>query len=599
MLDTLYFSRMLFQKQGLSFWAIALLLSSISFCEAAPPNVLIVLTDDQGWGDLTIHGNRNLSTPHLDSIAKQGASFRNYYVCQVCAPTRAEFLTGRYHPRTGVSGVSRGEERINADETTLADIFKSAGYATGAFGKWHNGTQSPLHPNDRGFDEYYGFTSGHWGHYFSPPLDHNGKIVRGDGFVVDDFTNHAIDFMKSNRDRPFLCYVPLNTPHAPMMITDDFYEKFRKLEPQMRHGDPAREDLEMTRAALAMVENIDWNVGRLLATLDELSIADDTVVVYFSDNGPNSYRWNGGMKGKKGSLDEGGLRSPLFVRWPGKIRSGIQIEQIAGAIDLLPTLMEIAQLKQDLKKRLDGRSLLPLLVGSKADWKPRELFSIRRGAVSVRSQNFRLDSQGKLFDIVTDRGQKNDVSVRYPQVTSKLKYLAKQHQQEMEAEFAKNRERPFPVGFGQSTMLPARDGIEHGNISRSVKSPNNSFFTNWKDAGDSITWDVDVANAGDYEVIVRYTCAAGDVGVRVRLTREAAGKATHSTAADVLQAFDPPLYDKSKERVKKSHYFVKDFHPLSLGTLHLPAGCCTFRLSADEIPGRSAIDVHSIQLVRR
>ena len=168
MLDTLYFSRMLFQKQCLGLWAIALLLSSISFCEAAPPNVLIVLTDDQGWGDLTIHGNRNLSTPHLDSIAKQGASFRNYYVCQVCAPTRAEFLTGRYHPRTGVSGVSRGEERINADETTLADIFKSAGYATGAFGKWHNGTQSPLHPNDRGFDEYYGFTSGHWGHYFSP-----------------------------------------------------------------------------------------------------------------------------------------------------------------------------------------------------------------------------------------------------------------------------------------------------------------------------------------------------------------------------------------------------------------------------------------------
>ena len=177
------------------------------------------------------------------------------------------------------------------------------------------------------------------------------------------------------------------------------------------------------------------------------------------------------------------LRSPLFGGGL-KIRSGIQIEQIAGAIDL--TLMEIAQLKQDLKKRLDGRSLLPLLVGSKADWKPRELFSIRRGAVSVRSQNFRLDSQGKLFDIVTDRGQKNDVSVRYPQVTSKLKYLAKQHHQEMEAEFAKNRERPFSVGFGQSTMLPARDGIEHGNISRSVKSPNNSFFTNWKDAGDSI-----------------------------------------------------------------------------------------------------------------
>ncbi len=161
-----------------------------------------------------------------------------FYVCQVCAPTRAEFLTGRYYPRTGVSGVSRGQERLNADETTIADLFKAAGYRTGAFGKWHNGTQPPYHPNDRGFDEYYGFTSGHWGHYFSPPLDHNGRKVRGDGFIVDDFTDHAIDFVKANKDHPFFCYLPLNTPHSPMMVPDAYYQKFAGVDPQMRHRDP-------------------------------------------------------------------------------------------------------------------------------------------------------------------------------------------------------------------------------------------------------------------------------------------------------------------------------------------------------------------------
>ena len=161
------------------------------------PNVVVILTDDQGWGDLSVSGNANLSTPHIDSLARDGATLEHFYVCQVCAPTRAEFLTGRYYPRAGVSGVSRGQGRLNPDETTIADVFKTAGYATGAFGKWHNGTQPPYHPNHRGFDEYYGFTSGHWGHYFSPPLDHNGEVVRGTGFVVDDFTDYsALTFLK-------------------------------------------------------------------------------------------------------------------------------------------------------------------------------------------------------------------------------------------------------------------------------------------------------------------------------------------------------------------------------------------------------------------
>src|SRR5262249_4089004 len=162
------------------------------------------------------------------------------------------------------------------------------------------------------FDEYYGFTSGHWGDYFSPPLEHNGQPVRGNGYLTDDLTDRALAFLDKNRARPFFCYLPYNTPHSPMQVPDPFWEKFRGADLKLRHGGAQPEDLAMTRAALAMCENIDQNVGRVLRKLDELKLTDKTIVLYFSDNGPNSWRWNGGMKGRKGSTDEGGVRAPLL-----------------------------------------------------------------------------------------------------------------------------------------------------------------------------------------------------------------------------------------------------------------------------------------------
>ena len=558
------------------------------------PNIIVILTDDQGWGDLSVNGNSNLSTPHIDSLARDGATLNNFYVCPVCAPTRAEFLTGRYHPRTGVSGVSRGEGRLNADEVTIADVMKEAGYATGAFGKWHNGTQPPLHPNYRGFDEYYGFTSGHWGHYFSPPLDHNGETVRGDGFVVDDFTNHAIDFIKSHQDRPFFCYLPLNTPHSPMMVEDRFYDKFATKDLAMKHHDPEREDESMTRAALAMCENIDWNVGRVLQTLAELELADNTIVIYFSDNGPNSYRWNGGMKGKKGSTDEGGVRSPFFVRWPNQIQAGSRIEQVSGAIDLLPTISSLVGVTPNVGKTIDGRSLKALLLGESDAWTDRELFSAWRKRVSIRTQRFRLDATGKLYDITADRGQTIDVSAQHPEEAKRLRQIAKEQGQEFAAELAKYAGRPFTVGFAARTVLPARDAVEHGTITRSAKPPNNSFFKHWTSVDDSITWDVDVVTAGVYKATLFYTCANGDQGATVIVSVDDGDQAKTS----VTEVFDPPLYDKSKERVKESHYFVKDFRPLVVGTLNLSKGRATLRLKSDKIVGKQVVDVHSIQLER-
>src|SRR5436190_13585626 len=307
------------------------------------PNVIVILSDDQGWGDFSINGNKNLKTPNLDALARRGAMFDRYYVQPVCSPTRAEYLTGRYHPRTGVRGVSTGLERLNLNEITIAQILRALGYRTGAFGKWHNGSQWPYHPNARGFEEFYGFTSGHWGEYFDPPLEHNGRPVRGKGYIADDFTDKAIAFIEKQRNEPFFCYVAYNTPHSPFCVPDEDWNRFKDRPIEQRGADGKKEDLAVTRCVLAMCENLDRNVGRILEKLDELNLADDTIVIFFCDNGPNSVRWNGGMRGRKGSTDEGGVRSPCFVRWPAKINAGTNIPQIAGAIDLLPTLAGLLQ----------------------------------------------------------------------------------------------------------------------------------------------------------------------------------------------------------------------------------------------------------------
>jgi arylsulfatase A-like enzyme len=367
------------------------------------PNVVIFLADDAGWGDYGHSGNRQVRTPNIDSIARDGVSLDRFFVCAVCSPTRAEFLTGRYHSRGGVRGVSTGQERLNTDEKTVADAFKAAGYKTGCFGKWHSGSQWPYHPNARGFDEYYGFTSGHWGEYFDPPLEHNGRPARGKGYIADDFTSHAVQFIERNRDEPFLCYVAFNTPHSPWAVPDEYWQRFNDKPITQRATIPAREQLDQTRCALAMIETLDDNIGRVLQRLDAPNLSSNTIVIYFNDNGPNAPRWNGGMKGIKGSVDEGGIRSVFFLRWPGGgIRAGTVVREIAGAVDLLPTLCALTGVKRVGDRPLDGRDMSPLLLGHQADWPDRILFSHQNGNVSARSQRYRLDPRGELFDMIED-----------------------------------------------------------------------------------------------------------------------------------------------------------------------------------------------------
>lgn len=572
------------------------------------PNIVIVLADDQGWGDLSVHGNSNLSTPHVDSLASDGALFERFFVCPVCAPTRAEFLTGRYYARTGVRGVSTGQERLNADEVTIADTFRKAGYATGAFGKWHNGSQHPYHPNARGFDEYYGFTSGHWGHYFNPVLEHNGEITRGTGYIIDDLTNHALEFIEENSDKenPFFCYLPFNTPHSPMQVPDEFFEKFATRSLEQHHRDPELEDMPHLRAALAMCENIDWNVGRVLKMLDELQLSDQTIVIYFSDNGPNGWRWNGGMKGRKGSIDEGGVRVPLLIRWPGHIPAGARITPIAGAIDLLPTLTDLAGVPMISEHPIDGRSLKPLLLGQAAEWSDRNLLSYRSPRtrngqmtgpfVSVRNQRFRLDADGRLFDMVADPGQERDVAAMHPRVVAKMKDASARFIDELGDSIGPD-DRPFPVGGAVTTVLPARDGIAHGGVQRSARAPNCSYFTNWtSNTDDKITWDVEVLGSGRYEVVIYYSCPAADLGSKFELTFNGA-----RLEGQVVVANDPPLRGAESDRTpnRGGESYVKDFQPMSVGTVRLEQGRGELALRAIDVPGAQVMDVRLIQLKKR
>ena len=558
---------------------------------AKKPNVILILADDQGWGDLGSSGNLNIRTPNMDAIAKNGVSFENFYVQPVCSPTRAELLTGRYFPRTGVYSTSSGGERMNYEETTLAEIFKKGGYQTAAFGKWHNGTQPPYHPNSQGFDDFYGFASGHWGNYFSPMLEHNGKIVKGKGFLVDDLTEQGLDFIEKNQEEPFFLYLPLNTPHSPMQVPDAYWNRFKDkdlgrfadaVEPQNA------ENINVNKAALAMVENIDYNVGRIMAKLRKLYLEDDTIVIYMTDNGPNSFRWNGGMRGIKGSTDEGGVRSPFYIQWKDSLPEGKTIPEIASALDILPTLSKMADLPAVTAKPIDGKDLTPLLFGEDITWNDRLIFNHWNGKTSLRTQNYRLDAENRLYNIKKDRSQKTDISNRYPQVIDSLVKMKSEWLSEVKPLTTETDLRPFTLGHPSYlyTQMPARDGIPHGNIQRSSIHPNDSYFKNWTSAKDSITWDVAVLEDGHFVVELYYTATEKNLGSIVELSL-----GNSKIAKKITLANDAPLKGMENDRVPRKESYVKDFKPMKLGTMVLKKGKGTLTLKTLGVAGKEVADI--------
>jgi arylsulfatase A-like enzyme len=600
---------------------LASLLSLIAaYASAKQPNVVVFLADDAGWGDFSHSGNRMVATPHIDSIALGGVSLDRFFVQPVCAPTRAEFLTGRWHGRGGVRGVSTGQERLDLKETTIADAFREAGYATGAFGKWHNGSQWPYHPMARGFDEYFGYTSGHWGEYFDAPLEDNGKWIRTQGYIVDVCTDRALHFIDRNKDKPFFCYIPFTTPHSPWAVPTSDWLRFKDTPITQTATVAANEVADETRCALAMLENQDRNVGRVLERLQHHGLQENTIVVYFSDNGPNSNRWTGGMKGKKGSTDEGGVRSVCYLRWPKQLPAGHVVTQISGAVDLLPTLTSLANVSQDREqplheqRPLDGRDLTPLLMNQATEWPDRMLFNTWADRDSVRTQTHRLDAAGKLYDMIADPGQTTPINDQRPELASRLAQELANWRQDVygtpdtppthASDKSKRGERgsggnavdprPIPVGYREFpiTMLPARDGEPLGGVKRSSAAPNCSYFVNWRHRDDQMIWFIDVHTAGKYAVTIDYTCKLSDAGSTIQLTFQDA-----KLDGKVAPGWDPPLHTHQDTLPRPpGESQMKDFHTLELGQITLPACQGPLTLHAIDIPGDSVMDVRRVVL---
>jgi arylsulfatase A-like enzyme len=427
-------------------WIVGGLLAPIwtGAADAAGPNIVLVMSDDQGFGDLGIHENEKIQTPTLDRFAREGVQLTRFYVCPVCSPTRASLLTGRYHYRTGVIHTSRGGALMHGDEVTIGELLKVAGYRTGVFGKWHLGDTYSMRPQDQGFDESLIHTSGGIAQppdadnsYENPRLRRNGEVVQTSGYCTDVFFNAALDFIASNRDRPFFAYIPTNVPHTPLEVADAWVEPFRKL------------GLDNTTARIyAMVKNLDDNFARLLARLEELKLRDNTIVIFMTDNGAQQERFNAGLRGRKSWVYEGGIRVPFFVQWPAGLKGGRQIDRIAAHIDVLPTLLDAAGTQAPADVKLDGVSLLPLLSGKTAatDWPERTLFiQCHRGLTPKLFQNAAAIGQRyklvcypgtfnredllpsakapvlELYDLEADRGEAHDLAKEQPGALAALR----------------------------------------------------------------------------------------------------------------------------------------------------------------------------------
>jgi len=372
-----------------------LLFSELGFAqENQHPNVIIIMTDDQGYGDLGITGNPHVHTPVIDSFGNKSIRFNNFYVSPVCAPTRSSLMTGRYSLRTGMRDTYNGGATMASNEVTIAEMLKQADYKTGVFGKWHLGDNYPSRPSDQGFDESLIHLSGGMGQvgdfttyfqgdrsYFDPVLWHNNEKQPYEGYCSDIFANKAIDFIEENKDGPFFCYLAFNAPHTPLQVPDSYFQIYKDIDPSkgFENDDKpfakmSEKEKEDTRKVYAMVTNIDDNIGKLLKKLEDLNISENTIVIFMTDNGPQQTRYVDGMRGLKGSVYQGGVRVPFYMRYPALTTNDKDINTTAAHLDILPTLSELCNVPLPKNRIIDGKSLVPLIYDKKVDWEDRGLF---------------------------------------------------------------------------------------------------------------------------------------------------------------------------------------------------------------------------------
>jgi len=431
---------------------LVLLLSTCPTAFADRPNVIVIMTDDQGYGEFSCHGNPITQTPNIDKIASVGIRLTDFHVAPMCTPTRGQLMTGLDAFRNGASNVSSGRTLLKADLKTIADLFQDAGYRTGIFGKWHLGDNYPFRPEDRGFDEALWFPSSHinsvpdfWDNdYFDDTYIRNGKRKKYQGYCTDVFFDEAASWIAKDDDRPFFTYIALNAAHWPWFVPGKFREPIRQAireNPDVVRGlnEGKREDLV---SFLAMGANIDENIGKLDERLKQSDVFDNTIVVFLTDNGSTMGQdyFNAGMRGKKTQLWEGGHRVPCFIRWPdGSLGKPRDVSELSHVQDLMPTLADLAGVA-GVPEQLDGRSLAPILRGEKESLEDRMLVINysrmpgarvnytrdspaipRRNGAAVLWKHWRLLENRMLFDIDRDPHQDHNIAADHPDVVSKMR----------------------------------------------------------------------------------------------------------------------------------------------------------------------------------
>ncbi len=468
------------------------------------PNVILIMPDDQGYGDLACHGNPVIQTPSLDRLHAQSTRLTDFHVDPLCSPTRAALMTGRYSARVGVWATTIGRSLLRRDEATMADVFAASGYRTGAFGKWHMGDNYPFRPQDRGFQETLvhggggvGQTPDCWGNdYFDDTYYRNGKPEKFSGYCTDVFFDGARKFIEANRTQPFFCYIAPNAPHGPYRVDRKYSKPYR-----------SKGVKSPTAEFYGMITNIDENIGRLARQLKELGLEDSTILVFITDNGTSAGGYGAGLRGRKGAAFEGGHRVPCFIRWPGKLEAGRDVGRLAAHLDLLPTFIELGGLKRPDGVKFDGASLAPLLTGARR-WPDRTLivqtqqvYTPRKWRSSaVMTQRWRLVNGAALYDITADPGQKKNVAGQQPKVVTRLRRAYEDWWTDVSRRFDEvcpivigaEEENPARLtafdwhGFGSPGGIPWNQGhVRNGRL----------FANGW--------WAVEVARDGNYAITLR------------------------------------------------------------------------------------------------
>lgn len=458
--------------------------------EQKKPNVILIVSDDQGYGDLSFHGNNLIRTPNMDRLAVQSTRFTNFIVSPVSAPTRASLLTGRYNYRAQVWDTWKSRENMHPEEITIAEVLKSSGYRTGLFGKWHLGYNHPLRPIDQGFDrtvefqEYTRLDSTR----FNPMMKINGRFETRKGFLTDIIFDEAVSYIRESAsdEKPFFAYIASFLPHygdSPMVP-----------EQYVRGYDSTKGLGKYTREVYGMIGKLDENIGRILDEVERLGISDNTIIIFISDNGPQfqsplsegeEWRFNNGLRGSKGNVYEGGIKVPCFVKWKGITEPGREINTLAAHIDILPTIADMTGSSMP-QVRVDGVSLYPLLLNSGEEWPERNIkIQFDRQEVpstwnncTVRGERYKLVNGSELYDLWQDPAEQHDLSSKYPDMVASLR----REYEEWFKDVSSTRgfsTTPTTIGYDDKidVMIQFFDQTESG-------------------------WPVKVVNSGPYDVIV-------------------------------------------------------------------------------------------------